>query len=328
MTCSSEKHLGLVLDSKLNYKLHIDEKIKKAMKIVGSIKKLSYILPRSSLITIYKSFVRPNLDYGDVIYDQPSNQTFSDKIESVQYNAALAITGAIRGTSRDKLYKELGFESLKDRRWMRRLCYFYKIFNYKSPCYLFNYLPPLSISPRYPNIFNSFHCRTVAFQDSFFPSSVSQWNHLEVETRTSKSYAIFRKKLLKIIRPEENNIFHIHDPLGVKLLSRLRLGFSHLREHKFRHNFSDTINPICLCSIEPETTSHFLLHCPNYINLRIDLMSELHMIDSTITQLDDTHLVDLLLYGNSRFNFDTNRKILLTSISYIKNSKRFEEQLF
>ena len=77
---------------------------------------MSLLLPSSSLLTIYKSFVRPHLNYGDVIYDQPNNSRLSDKIESVQYNAALAITGAIRGTSKEKLYQELGLESLKNRR--------------------------------------------------------------------------------------------------------------------------------------------------------------------------------------------------------------------
>ena len=76
---------------------------------------MNLLLPRSSLLTIYKSFVRPHLDYGDVNYDQPNNSRLSDKIESVQYNAALAITGTIRGTSNEKLYQELGLESLKDR---------------------------------------------------------------------------------------------------------------------------------------------------------------------------------------------------------------------
>ena len=298
------------------------------MKVVGMIKKLSFVLPRASLITIYKSFVRPHLDYGDVIYDQPNNQSFSDKIESVQYNASLAITGAFRGTSRDKLYDELGFESLKERRWMRRLCYFFKIFNNHSPSYLFKYLPSLSISQRYPNKFNSFYCRTIAFQNSFFPSSVNHWNQLDVETRNCKSYPIFRKRLLKLVKPLENNIYNIHDPVGIKLLSRLRLGFSHLRYHKFRHNFSDTLNPICSCTLEVETTSHFLLHCHNYNNIRITLMSDLHMIDPSITFLNDTDLVQLLLFGNSKYNINTNREILIASVKYLKNSLRFEEQLF
>ena len=63
----------------------------------------------------------PHLDYGDIIYNQPNNQAFSNKLKAVQYNAALAITGAIRGTSKTKVYQELGFESLKSRRLLRRL---------------------------------------------------------------------------------------------------------------------------------------------------------------------------------------------------------------
>ena len=69
-------------------------------------------MPRSSLITIYKSIARPHLDNGDIIYDQPNNASLSNKFESVQYNAALATTRAIKGTSKEKLYQELGLESL------------------------------------------------------------------------------------------------------------------------------------------------------------------------------------------------------------------------
>ena len=88
---------------KLNFKLHIKEKISKAMNRICIIKKLSNVLPRKSLITIYKSFVRPHLDYGDLIYNQPDNESFCQQIESIQYNASLVITGAIKGTSRVKL---------------------------------------------------------------------------------------------------------------------------------------------------------------------------------------------------------------------------------
>ena len=93
----SQKHLGLVLDNKLTFKKHIKDKLNKAYFGVGKIKRLRDILPRDSLVTIYKSFIRPHLDYGDVIYDQPNNDSFSDKIEQLQYKACLAITGAIQG---------------------------------------------------------------------------------------------------------------------------------------------------------------------------------------------------------------------------------------
>ena len=117
--CSIQKHLGFHLDKKLNFNDHVKEKITKAKKGIGVIKKLSNILSRDALFTIYKSFVRPHLDYGDIIYDQPQDESFCNKLESIQYNAALAITGAIQGTSKVKLYKELGLEFLKSRRWFR-----------------------------------------------------------------------------------------------------------------------------------------------------------------------------------------------------------------
>ena len=83
---------------------------------IGIVKNLQNILPRQALLSIYKLFVRPHLNYGDIIYDQPNNESFRQKLESYQYNAALAITGAIRGTSETKIYKELGLESVKFRR--------------------------------------------------------------------------------------------------------------------------------------------------------------------------------------------------------------------
>ena len=82
-------------------------------KTIGLLRKLQNILPRSALLTIYECFIRPHLDYGDIIYDQAYNLSFHQKLESIQYNAALALTGAIRGSSREKLCQALGLESLQ-----------------------------------------------------------------------------------------------------------------------------------------------------------------------------------------------------------------------
>ena len=92
-------------------------------------------------MALYKSFIRPHLDYGGIIYDQPFNNSFQKRIESIQDNACLAITGAIRGTSKERLYEELGLESFQHRRWYRKLCYLYKIVVNKSPNYLFKIVP-------------------------------------------------------------------------------------------------------------------------------------------------------------------------------------------
>ena len=78
--CPNQKHLGIVLDSKLNFNSHVDEKIKKCNKLIGLIRRLYVNLPRNALVTIYKSFTRPCLDYGDILYDKPNNEIFQNKI--------------------------------------------------------------------------------------------------------------------------------------------------------------------------------------------------------------------------------------------------------
>ena len=100
---STHKHLGMVLDTRLDFNLHLKNVQNKVNKTVGPLCKLQNTLPRTSLITIFKSFIRPHLDYGDIIYDRAYNTSFHQNIESIQYNAALAITGAVRRTSREEL---------------------------------------------------------------------------------------------------------------------------------------------------------------------------------------------------------------------------------
>ena len=130
-------------------------------------------MPRKSLITIYKSFLRPLVDYGDIIYDQPNNESFCEKLESIQYKAALAITGAIQGTSRDKIYAELGSESLKARRWYKRLSCMFKIMNKQAPNYLINLIPKCNQIMRTRNNHKPvIRCRTDCFKYSFFPSTL------------------------------------------------------------------------------------------------------------------------------------------------------------
>ena len=84
---------------------------------------------------------------------------------------------------------------------------------------------------------------------------------------------------------QKNSIFSIYDPLGVKLLTRLRLQFSHLNEHKFRHGFGDTINAICACGSEVETTEHFLLCYHLYSLQRLELFENLKKVESSFFKL-------------------------------------------
>ena len=126
----------MLLDSHLNFNEHIQSKTNKCYKIIGLTKKLSIHLPREALLQIYKSFARPNLDYSNIIFDKPNNESFKSRIKSIQYKTCVAITRAIQGTSRECLYKELRLEPLGDRCWFRKLTFFYKIVKGLSPRYL------------------------------------------------------------------------------------------------------------------------------------------------------------------------------------------------
>ena len=86
------------------------------------------------------------MNKGDIIFDQSYNISFHQILESLQCNAALAITGAIRDASKEKLYNELGLESLHKRRWYRKLSFLYKVIANQSPSYLFNMIPRKSTS--------------------------------------------------------------------------------------------------------------------------------------------------------------------------------------
>ena len=237
---SYQKHLGILHDEKLNFKQHIDSVIPKINKGISVIKKLRHSLPRKSLLTIHKAFLWPLIDYGDIIYDQPQNESFCEKLESLQCKATLAITGAIKGTSRDKIYHELGLESFKSRGWYNHLSCMFKIMKKEAPNYLINLIPKCEAAIRtIKNNFPSYNCRTDCFKYSFFPSTLNDWFRLDINIRNSESILLFKNRLLFFIRPNRSNTYCIFDPIGLKLLTHLRLGLSHLNEHKFRHNFQN-----------------------------------------------------------------------------------------
>ena len=170
----------------------------------------------------------------------------------------------IRGTSQTKLYFELGLESLKARRWFRRLCYFYKFKSYGLPPYLFQLIPHESHSynTRNSEDIPTYHCRKDSFNNSFFLWTIREWNKLDLGIRKS-TYSVFRQYLLKVIWPQPSVHFNVYNFTGLRLLTRLRLGLSHLNEHRFNHN-QNCINPLCICSLGVESISHFFLHCLHY----------------------------------------------------------------
>ena len=180
---------------------------------------------------MYKSFIRHYLDYGDIIYDKAFNESFHTKLKSLQYNATLIITSAIRGSSTEKIYEQHGLESLKSRHWYRKISFLYKFFKIESLSCFFNTIPNSNTQrqTKSSGSIPSFFVKHDYSKNSFFPSAITKWNKLDCYISNVDSFEIFKKRILSFIRPMSNSINNIHNPIGVKYVTRLRIGFSHLK---------------------------------------------------------------------------------------------------
>ena len=109
---------------------------------------------------------------------------------------------------------------------------------------------------------------------------------------------------------------------------RLRVGLSHLREHKFKYGFQDTLNPLCSCGNDVESTNHFLLHCPQFVNERRNLLSTLSNFNCSLLENTSKVLTQILLFGNTSLSPSDSFNILRAAIDFILSTKRFDKQLF
>ena len=196
----------------------------------------------------------------------------------------MAITGAIRGTSREKIYQVLGLESLQSRRWYRKLAMVYKIYKNKSPFYLFNLIPEKTFSYTTRNV----DCIPLTkikhnlFKNTFFPSVIIEWNKLDPTIRNAESCGIFKINILKSIRPTPRKFFNCYNHKGIRLMTRLCLELSHLHEHKLNYFLFD--------------------------DKRITLLSTLNKIDYKLIETSESSLMETLLFGNSLL--DLKKKLL------------------
>ena len=165
-----------------------------------------------------------------------------------------------------------------------------------------------------------FKTRHTFLKNSFFPPTIIEWNKLH--------HNINRKSILRFIRPSANSFFNCHNPRGIKFITRLRLGLSHLHEHKSKHSFQDSLNPFYICSLDIESTAHYFLHCPMYITERRTLLSTIENIDNNLLDLCEPILIKRLLFGSNSFDSNANTNVLNATTEYVLSTKRFEEPLF
>ena len=132
----------------------------------------------------------------------------------------------------------------------------------------------------------------------------------------------------KVLISLRKAFYNCYNPKGIKLLTRLRVGLSQFREHKFKHSFQDTLNPICNCGKDIETTSHYLLHCLDYLQERKALLNTISCIVPNIFDFNNDHLTDVLLHGKEDLDNINNTSILDAIINYLIETKRFNPQFF
>ena len=260
-------------------------------------------------------YVRPHLDYGDVIFHN-QRMDLMDLIERVQYKAALIVSGCWQGTSREKLYDELGWESLSDRRWARRMTIFYKINNGLAPTYLSEHIPQRNdIAFKLRNRVDSTpFIRTDRYDNSFYPYTIKAWKNLEKEAKLKPSVQSFKKHLNDFIRPPGHSLYGVSDKYGIKLLTKIRVTFSDLRDHRFNHNFNCE-NPLCSCGMEDESSEHFFLHCPLYLAQRFTLLNKISaIISSDVTVFPDEHVCMVMFVQHILFGLGSAIKLRSTQI--------------
>ena len=216
-TVTEHKHLGLQLSDDGNWNKHIDMITKKAFSRVNILRKFKFILDRKTLETIYITFIRPLLEYADVVWDTKT-QILINKLENVQVEAARIVTGGTRLVSLSNLYIETGWEKLKDRRERHRTIQFYKMSNNLTPQYLSNLIPQNfgmihDHNTRHTLRIPPVRTRTSLDASYFIPSSVQLWNQQPENIKSSRSVQIIKSNL----QPQNNTkpiYYYIGTPLG------------------------------------------------------------------------------------------------------------------
>ena len=310
------KHLGLIFSADLLWSPHINYVVCKARKLIGVMKFLQHKLSRRTLELIYFIYIRPILEYGDVVWGG-CTKFDADLLEDVQLAAARAVTGASCRTSHAFLYNETGWETLSKRREKHRLILLYKIFNGHTPAYLRDLIPE-NVSNR--NAYNvrskqnisQVRAKTNTYNNSFFPATIRQWNLLPSSVRNSEDIDTFKRKLDKG-KPKTNDLFYIGNRKANILHAKIRMGCSQLNHDM--HKIGIVTSPACSCGAEIENSFHYFFECIKYT-------TERNLLHQNIIVLAPFTL-QTLMFGNPKCSKAVNKIIFDSTHTYILNSGRF-----
>lgn len=312
----SHKHLGVFFSGDGYWLDHVNYVISKTSFKLNVMRSLKFQLDRQTLQTIYFSFIRPLLEYGDIAWGNLSNE-LEKRLENLNIEAARIVTGATKLTSIDKLFKEAGWTSLYDRRQNRKILQFHKMFYQYTPAYLSNLIPTTASEGHRYETRNSDHafitpilCKTSFYKQSFLPSTINQWNKLPSDVRSNPSVSSLKLYLDRKVLTNIPVYYNFGSRKGQIYHARLRMQCSSLNDHLFRKNIVHS--PLCLCG-RIESTYHYLFECMRYADIR---RQYLHSLPYNIT-------LDLLLFGSETLTLHENKGIFLAVHNYILKSNRF-----
>ena len=313
----SHKHLGIHFSKDGNWRDHIEYIKSKAWNRVNIMRKLKFIIDRKSLETIYISFIRPILEYSNVVWDNCTSAEKSE-LEKIQHEAARIAIGGTKLISINNLMKETGWESLQERRRKHKLVLFYKMVKKQTPEYLSSLVPQAVSSGSRYSLRNAENLqaprgRTKLYSESFLPSTVRDWNSLPLEVRQAPSVSSFK---YSINSPCENPVppyYYIGNRQAQILHTRLRTNCSSLNLALFQKNIVDS--PLCLCG-QIESVHHFFLTCPLYNDIRTVMLDDIRPMAIPT--------VKLFLFGNPSLDSETNGNIFASVQRYIVSTNRFK----
>ena len=198
--------------------------------------------------------------------------------------------------------------------------------NNKTPSYLKDKLPP-NHRPFFNrpifNVFREMKFKTDRYKNSFFPQALSSWNKIISHFEDFPSLDCLKGHVLSFSRPKNKSIFGVHDPIGLRYLFQLRGSLSPLRSHKGRHDFVDTPSDICHCDQGVGNTYHFLFICSTYVTQRATLVTGVNeiLLKNNLNHLE--HQCQLYLYGHDSISYADNSNIFISTLKYIKDTRRF-----
>jgi hypothetical protein len=311
------KHLGLTLSHDLSWTEHIKQVVDKATRRLGIMRTLKYKLDRLSLERIYMAFVRPILEYGDIVWD--SSLQSLDPLEAIQRNAARIVTGATAKCSTKGLYDETAWEPLADRRKLHRTSLYYNIVNGKAPSYLIDNLPgQIHDRTDYPlrNRQNRDvpHARLNKYANSFFPAATRAWNSLTDDLKLAPSLNCLKARHKKR-RPKPNPLYYFGPRLETCIHARMRINNSPLKAHLY-NDLNVIDSPLCPCgSGAEENVEHYFFHCQLFNAERAQLENNL------LPYVINNH--NYLLFGIPNEDHETNLHVFTAVHQFIRDTKRF-----